>query len=87
MFSSEEQKNAKLDTCSKEELLEFEKLNLDYERKFKFPFIIAVKGKNKNQILDNFRKRINNNYEIEFNKAKSEVEKIALFRLNEVLKS
>jgi len=68
-------------------LLEFEKLNLDYERKFKFPFIIAVKGKNKNQILDNFRKRINNNYEIEFNEAKSQVEKIALFRLNEVLKS
>ena len=86
-FSSEEQKNAKLDTCSKEELLEFEKLNLDYERKFKFPYIIAVKGKNKNQILDNFRKRINNNYEIEFNEAKSQVEKIALFRLNEVLKS
>tara|TARA_B100001121_G_C18424609_1_gene496307 strand:+ start:46 stop:543 length:498 start_codon:yes stop_codon:yes gene_type:complete len=86
-FSSKEQKNAKLDTCSKEELLEFEKLNLDYERKFKFPFIIAVKNKNKNQILDNFRERINNNYEIEFNEAKSQVEKIALFRLNEIFKS
>ena len=86
-FSSKEQKNAKLDTCSKEELLEFEKLNLDYERKFKFPFIIAVKDKNKNQILDNFRERINNNYEIEFNEAKSQVEKIALFRLNEIFKS
>tara|TARA_B100000902_G_scaffold385156_1_gene426171 strand:- start:1882 stop:2379 length:498 start_codon:yes stop_codon:yes gene_type:complete len=84
--SSEEQKNAKLDTCSKEELLDFEKLNLDYERKFKFPFIIAVKGKNKSQILDNFRERINNNYQIEFNEAKSQVEKIALLRLNEVLK-
>ena len=86
-FSSEEQKNAKLDTCSKGELLEFEKLNLDYERKFKFPFIIAVKDKNKNQILDSFRDRIKNNYEIEFNEAKSQVEKIALFRLNEILKS
>ena len=86
-FSSKEQKNAKLDTCSKEELLEFEKLNLDYERKFKFPFIIAVKNKNKNQILDNFRERINNNYEIEFNEAKSQVKKIALFRLNEIFKS
>ena len=86
-FSSEEQKNAKLDICSKEELLEFEKLNFDYEKKFKFPFIIAVKGRNKNQILDNFRKRIKNDYEIEFNEAKSQVKKIALFRLNEVLQS
>ena len=85
-FSSEEQKNAKLDTCSKEELLEFEKLNFDYERKFKFPFIMAVKIKIKIKfwiILE----RINNNYEIELNEAKSQVEKIALFRLNEVLKS
>jgi len=76
-----------LDICSKEEFLEFEKLNFDYEKKFKFPFIIAVKGKNKNQILDNFRERIKNNYEIEFNEAKSQVKKIALFRLNEVLQS
>ena len=67
-------------------LLEIKKLNLDYERKFKFPFIIAVKGKNKNEILNNFKKRISNNYEIEFNEAKSQVKKIALFRLNKVLK-
>jgi 2-oxo-4-hydroxy-4-carboxy--5-ureidoimidazoline (OHCU) decarboxylase len=46
-----------------------------------------VKGRNKNQILDNFRKRIKNDYEIEFNEAKSQVKKIALFRLNEVLQS
>ena len=86
-FSSEEQKNAKLDTCSKEELLEFEKLNFDYERKFKFPFIMAVKDKNKKIKFWIILERINNNYEIELNEAKSQVEKIALFRLNEVLKS
>ena len=86
-FSSEEQKNAKLDTCSKEELLEFEKLNLDYEKKFKFPFIIAVKGKNKNEILENFRSRINNDYKKEFQEAKKQVMKIALFRLNEILET
>ena len=55
-FSSEEQKNAKLDTCSKEELLEFEKLNLDYERKFKFPFLMAIRGKNKNEMKLNLIK-------------------------------
>ena len=84
-FSSKEQTGAKLDTCTKEELEEFEKLNLDYEKKFKFPFVIAVKGKNKNEILDNFRLRIENNNDEEFNEAKTQVKKIASFRLNDVL--
>ena len=84
-FSSKEQTGAKLDNCTKEELLEFENLNLDYEKKFKFPFIIAVKGKDKDNILNNFRKRIQNDYLTEFNEAKLQVKKIALFRLNEIL--
>ena len=84
-FSSKEQTGAELDKCSKEELIEFNKLNFDYEKKFKFPFIIAVKGKNKDQILENFRIRIKNNYEEEFQEAKKQVMKIALFRLNEIL--
>tara|TARA_B100001123_G_scaffold284382_1_gene316856 strand:- start:232 stop:732 length:501 start_codon:yes stop_codon:yes gene_type:complete len=84
-FSSKEQTGAELDKCSKEELVEFNKLNLDYEKKFKFPFIIAVKGKNKDQILENFRIRIKNNYKEEFQEAKKQVTKIALFRLNEIL--
>jgi OHCU decarboxylase len=84
-FSSKEQTEAQLNKCTKDELLEFEKLNLDYEKKFKFPFIVAVKGKNKNDILNNFRKRVNNNYQKEFAEAKSQVIKIALFRLNEIL--
>ena len=84
-FSSKEQTGAELDKCSNEELIEFNKLNFDYEKKFKFPFIIAVKGKNKDQILENFRIRIKNNYEEEFQEAKKQVTKIALFRLNEIL--
>ena len=84
-FSSKEQTGAELNKCSKEELLEFNKLNFDYEKKFKFPFIIAVKGKNKDQILENFKIRIKNNYEKEFEEAKKQVMKIALFRLNEIL--
>ena len=86
-FSSKEQLGAQLDRCTKEQLLEFEKLNLNYEKKFKFPFIIAVKGKNKSDILNNFRSRVNNDYLTEFEEAKTQVSKIALFRLNEVLKN
>ncbi len=84
-FSTKEQSGAELDKCSKEELVEFDRLNFDYEKKFKFPFIIAVKGKSKNQILENFKSRISNNYKKEFQEAKKQVKKIALFRLNEIL--
>ena len=85
-FSSKEQDGAKLNKCTKDELEEFRNLNNDYEKKFGFPFIIAVKGKDKNEILDNFRKRLSNNFQEEFNEAKVQVKKIALFRLNDVLK-
>ena len=86
-FSSKEQSDAKLNNCTKDELIEFEKLNFDYEKKFNFPFIIAVKGKNKEDILNNFRERINNDYQKEFTEAKTQVKKIALFRLNEILEN
>ena len=86
-FSTKEQTGAELDKCSQEELAEFDRLNFDYEKKYKFPFIIAVKGKNKSEILENFRNRINNDYEKEFQEAKKQVMKIALFRLNEILKT
>ena len=84
-FSSKEQTEAQLNICTSKELEEFEKLNLDYEKKFKFPFIIAVKGKNKKEILNNFKTRIKNNYETEFKEAKIQVKKIASLRLNEIL--
>ena len=79
-----EQASAKLNECSNDEYEEFKKLNLEYKKKFNFPFIIAVKGKNKNEILNNFRQRILNDIEIEFLEAKKQVKKIASFRLNEI---
>ena len=82
--SSEEQFRANLKNCTEEEYNEFKKLNDEYEKKFNFPFIIAVKGKDKIEILNNFRQRINNDIELEFKEAKSQVKKIALFRLNEL---
>tara|TARA_Y100001935_G_scaffold251605_1_gene253949 strand:+ start:36 stop:533 length:498 start_codon:yes stop_codon:yes gene_type:complete len=82
--SSNEQSRANLKNCTEEEYNEFKKLNYIYEKKFGFPFIIAVKGKDKTEILNNFRQRINNNVEFEFKEAKSQVRKIALFRLYEL---
>ena len=85
MESKSEQAGAKLNECSAEEFEEFRKLNLEYKNKFGFPFIIAVKGKNKNEILNNFRQRILNDIESEFEEAKNQVKKIATFRLNEII--
>ena len=82
--SSKEQSDANLKNCTQEEFDEFQILNNEYEKKFGFPFIIAVKGKDKIKILNNFRQRINNNVEFEFEESKKQVRKIALFRLNEL---
>ena len=83
--SHKEQKGANLNHCNNEEFNEFKNLNYEYKKKFGFPFIIAVKGKNKNEILINFRKRIKNEIDLEFGEAKVQVKKIANFRLNEII--
>ena len=81
--SLKEQTNAGLDQCSEEEFNEFNKLNENY-KKFNFPFILAVKGKNKNEILNNFRKRISSDPETELNEAIKQVRLIASLRLKEL---
>ena len=71
--SKNEQKNASLNQCNDAEFIEFQKLNAEYKKKFGFPFIIAVKGKNKEEILNSFRQRITNNINSEFEEAKKQV--------------
>ena len=83
-YSNQEQSRANLKNCTQEEFDEFTKLNSEYEKKFGFPFIMAVKGKDKIEILNNFRQRINNNIEFEFEESKKQVKKIAQFRLDEL---
>ena len=86
MNSKNEQKNANLNECTNDEYNEFKKLNIEYKKKFYFPFIIAVKGKNKDEILNYFRERIKNSLDEEFFEAKKQVKKIATFRLEEIIK-
>ena len=83
--SEVEQSKANLKQCTSVEFDEFKKLNIEYKKKFNFPFIIAVKGKNKNQILNYFRERIRNSLDEEFLEAKKQVKKIATFRLEEII--
>ena len=69
--SEVEQSKANLKQCTSVEFDEFKKLNIEYKKKFNFPFIIAVKGKNKNEILNYFRERINNSLDEEFLRQKN----------------
>ena len=83
--SRKEQNNANLDQCNNEEFYEFQNLNLEYRKKFGFPFIVAVKDKKKEEILEIFRQRFTNDANREFNEAKEQVKKIAGFRLKEII--
>ena len=81
--SLKEQTSAGLDQCTKEEFSEFKKLNNAY-KKFGFPFILAVRGKNKIEILNNFRQRVRSEPDVEFNEAIQQVKKIASLRLEDI---
>lgn len=79
--STAEQAGAGIDQCSHEEFAKFTSYNNSYKRRFRFPFIFAVKGANRFQILDSFEMRLGNDSETEFATAIKEINKIALFRL------
>ena len=83
--SKKEQAGAGLDRLTPEEHARFTALNTAYVEKNSFPFIIAVKGLNKDDILRAFEERIHNDAEQEFATATAQVEKIAYLRLSALL--
>ena len=83
--STSEQASAGLDALSDSERDKFNDLNERYANKFGFPFIIAVRGLDKRQILDAFESRNANDRDEEFATACTEVERIARLRLDELL--
>ena len=83
--STGEQASAGLDALTDGERATFTDLNARYTEKFGFPFIIAVKGLNKDSILQTFQSRIDNDRDTEFATACKQVERIALLRLKDIL--
>ena len=79
--STVEQAGAGLDKCSPEELAEFHALNAAYKEKFGFPFIVAVTGLTRHDILDRFRGRLRNDAAAELATAFEQIHKIARLRL------
>ncbi len=80
--STSEQASAGLNQCTQEELDEFTDLNTAYRQKFDFPYILAVRGRGRVEILDNFRKRLPNDMASEFREALNQVHQIAKLRLD-----
>ena len=79
--STEEQAGAGIDQCSAEEFQLFQSLNNSYKEKFGFPFVMAVRNSNRQEILEGFTVRLDNDAEKEFARAISEIHKIARLRL------
>ena len=83
--STSEQASAGMDSLTDNERKIFTQLNLTYVKKHGFPFIIAVRDHNKASILSAFKTRINNDGDTEFLEACKQVERIAEFRLMDIL--
>ena len=83
--STEEQSGAGLDSLTPEEFERLARLNSTYRTTFGFPFVYAVKGSTKHDILDALERRIHAYPDEEYREALRHVYRIAEFRLREVL--
>ncbi len=83
--SIREQGSAGLDRLSPEELRRFTQINGDYKARFGVPFVMAVKGASKDDILAAFERRIGNDTETEIAESLAQIERIARLRLNDRL--
>jgi N-carbamoyl-L-amino-acid hydrolase len=86
--STNEQSKAGLTNCSPEELARIQQLNADYNAKFGFPFILAVRGPrgtglDRRQIIDTFARRLANHPEFERAEALRNIHRIVELRLND----
>ena len=83
--SVREQAGVGLDQCSPEQFDAFQRLNAAYNARFGFPFIFAVKGATRAEILSAFEARLANDPETEFATAIAQIHRIAGFRLGDLL--
>jgi NCS2 family nucleobase:cation symporter-2 len=83
--SRSEQAAAGLTRCSPEEFARLQELNTAYNRKFGFPFIIAVHGLHRRAIIERFAKRLERNRDLEFGEALAQAARIARLRLERLL--
>lgn len=85
--SAREQAGAGLTACSPEELASLQRLNAAYREKFGWPFIVAVKGLSRQQIIAEMRRRIERTPDEEVAEALAQILRIASFRLDDLMKT
>ncbi len=90
--STGEQGRAGLTHCTPEEFAQLQQLNADYNARFGFPFILAVRGPrgiglDRQSIIATFRRRLANHPDFEFAEALRNIHRIAEIRLNDKLGS
>ena len=83
--STAEQAGAGLDALTDDERAGFVAMNTQYTEKFGFPFIIAVRDHTKASIMAAFAQRVSHDRPTEFANACKQVERIAEFRLKDML--
>ncbi|WP_296654392.1 2-oxo-4-hydroxy-4-carboxy-5-ureidoimidazoline decarboxylase [Paraburkholderia sp.] len=83
--STREQRGAGLNQCTQEEFDKLQSLNRAYREKFGFPFILAVRGYDRQGIIANFEARVNNSRADEICANLDEIYRIARFRLDELI--
>ena len=83
--SADEQSGAGLDRLTPEEYRRLQEQNTAYRKKFGFPFLYAVKGSTKHDILRALDQRLKSTPSDEFHQALNQVYRIALFRLQDVV--
>jgi 2-oxo-4-hydroxy-4-carboxy-5-ureidoimidazoline decarboxylase len=82
--SAGEQRGAGLDRLTQDEFVRLQRLNDEYRSRFGFPFLFAVKGSTKDEVLAALEARGRAPRDAEFAEALRQVYKIARFRLEEV---
>jgi OHCU decarboxylase len=84
--SAREQARAGLDSLTAGEFAELRQLNSAYRQKFGFPFLYAVKGSTKHDILKALEARLARGREDELREALGQVYRIARLRLEETIR-
>ena len=83
--STREQAGAGLAECSPDEFARLTELNARYLARFRFPFILAVKGYDRAGIIDEFARRVDNETEDELAESVAQIARIARFRLEALI--
>ncbi|MCM3880805.1 MAG: 2-oxo-4-hydroxy-4-carboxy-5-ureidoimidazoline decarboxylase [Vicinamibacterales bacterium] len=83
--SASEQSGAGLDSLTHEEFERLRRLNAVYHETFAFPFLYAVKGGTKHDILKSLEGRLSSSRDEELAEALRQVSRIARFRLQELI--